>query len=476
MAPKSKVKKPGDFFFRQIGDKILLTNQSGDFFMVEPAVFDKLSNGKISEDDEEFLDLLERGFLSSKMFRRNIADRVKSKNLFLCHGPSLFIMVLTTRCNLKCAYCHASAGDVSRTELDMDIETAKRIVDVIFSSPSINIGIEFQGGEPMLNWDVLKFVVDYAVEKNRRHECNLMLNLVTNMSLMDDEKLDFLVSRKVGLCTSLDGPKELHNACRRGSYDKTIKNLKKAVDVYTDAFGKYMPAALTTVTREALGKHREIVDEYLKLRLKGIHLRPLNPIGFAGEALGEIGYSAEEFLEFYEKALDYIIEINLGGEYFVERTAWVFLMKIFSELDPNYLDLRSPCGAGIGQIAFNYDGNVYTCDEGRMLAMKGDQTFRMGNVFENGYDDLINSPAVKTVCLASVLDGIPKCESCAYKPYCGVCPLLNYVESGNIFSLVPENRRHKINEAILDMLFHRIQDPKIKEVFFNWLEQGINVI
>ena len=474
-AAAAKGKKPGDFFFKKLGDKYLLTNLTGDFHMVSPEVFDNLVKGKIEESDPDFLDMIERGFIESRMFRKNIKDRFASKNLFLCHGPSLFIMVLSGRCNLKCTYCHASAKDIKRTDLDMDMETAKRIVDVIFASPSINIGIEFQGGEPMLNWDTLRFTVDYAIEKNKRHQCNLMLNLVTNMTLLDDEKLEFLLSRKVGLCTSLDGPRQLHEAYRKGSYTKTVKNLKKSIAAYSGEYDKYMPAALTTVVAESLSKHKEIIDEYLHLDLKGIHLRHFNPIGAAGEAIDRIGYTAEEFLEFYEKALDYIIELNLGGRYFVERTAWVLLMKIFSEYDPNYLDLRSPCGAGIGQIAFNYDGNVYTCDEGRMLAMSGDQTFRMGNVADMEYDELIQSPAVKTLCLASILDGIPKCASCVYKPYCGVCPLLNYVEEGNIFSMIPANRRHKINEGILDMIFTKMQNPEIKKVFINWLEQGINV-
>ena len=192
--------------------------------------------------------------------------------------------------------------------------------------------------------------------------------------------------------------------------------------------------------------------------------------------LDEIGYSPEEFIEFYTKALDYIIEINRNGTFLVDRTAWIFLMKIFGKYDPNFLDLRSPCGAGVGQVAFNYNGDVYTCDEGRMLAMQGDNSFRMGNVFDNTYNELINSEIVRQMCLASILDGIPHCHNCAYKPFCGVCPLLNYVEEGSLFAKIPENRRHKINESILDIIFKKIQDPSTRQVFTNWLERGINVV
>ena len=215
---------------------------------------------------------------------------------------------------------------------------------------------------------------------------------------------------------------------------------------------------------------------FVDLKMEGIHLRPLNPVGFAAPALKEIGYSTEEFLEFYERALDYIIELNRGGTHLIDRAAWIFLMKIFGEFDPNYLDLRSPCGAGIGQIAFNFNGDVYTCDEGRMLSMQGDQSFRMGNVFQNDYNELINSQIVKQTCLASMLDNIPRCQNCAYNPYCGVCPLLNYVEEGSLFSKVPQNRRHKLHEGMLDIIFTKLRDASTRDIFMNWLERGINVV
>jgi len=100
----------------------------------------------------------------------------------------------------------------------------------------------------------------------------------------------------------------------------------------------------------------------------------------------------------------------------------------------------------------------------------------MGNVFDNTYDELIGSEIVKQTCLASILDGIPACSSCAYKPYCGVCPLLNYIEEDSMFSKIPNNRRHKINEGILDILFRKLRDEKTHDLFIGWLERGISVI
>jgi His-Xaa-Ser system radical SAM maturase HxsB len=466
----------GNFRFRVLGGKVVMTNDAGAHLLLDKDVFDKFVAGQLETTHDKYQELLEIGAIQGGVSAEELAERYKNKNIFLFQGPQLFIVVATLRCNMKCTYCHASAARPGHSEYDMRPETAKRVVDTIFDSPSVNLGIEFQGGEPLLNWEAVKFITEYAIEQNVMIKRNLLLTLVTNMMLLDDEKIDYLINHKVGICTSLDGPEFLHNHNRGGGYRTVVRNLKKAMRKYSDAFEGYQPGALTTVTRKSLSYHKEIIDTYANLNLRAIHLRAMNPVGFASSMLDDIYYTPEEFLDFYEKALDYIITLNQRGAHLIERTAWLYLMKIFAETDPNYMDLRSPCGAGIGQIAFNYNGDVYTCDEGRMLAMQGDTSFQMGNVASHSYDELINSPIVRQTCLASMLDGIPRCAECAYKPFCGVCPLLNYVEEGSLFARIPQNRRHKINEGIYDMIFKRLQDEAVKAVFMEWLERGIGTV
>ena len=152
--------------------------------------------------------------------------------------------------------------------------------------------------------------------------------------------------------------------------------------------------------------------------------------------------------------------------------ARIFLRKILTDRDPGYLELRSPCGAGIGQLAYNYNGDVYTCDEARMLSRMGDESFKLGNVGKHCYQDLMNSDALKAVCNASILDILPGCTSCVYKPYCGVCPIYNYVEHANIFSQMPNNDRCKIHMSILDYLFGKLKDRKIEKIFKKWLDDS----
>ena len=122
-------------------------------------------------------------------------------------------------------------------------------------------------------------------------------------------------------------------------------------------------------------------------------------------------------------------------------------------------------------MAITANGNVYTCDEGRMMAEMGDEAFRLGNVYENGYSEWIESGTCKAVCSASLLDTLPGCCDCVYKPYCGVCPVVNYAINGSITRNCRE--RCRIYKGILDTLFEYRQqnDPETMNLFGEWSEQ-----
>jgi uncharacterized protein len=135
--------------------------------------------------------------------------------------------------------------------------------------------------------------------------------------------------------------------------------------------------------------------------------------------------------------------------------------------------LRSPCGAGIGQMAFDYDGKIFTCDEGRMARRMSHDNFMIGEVDDNDYNRLIDNEVVKTMCLASSLDNHAGCQDCVYKPYCGVCPLANYIECGTIFPQLSNTLRCRINKGIFDYIFLKIGNKKYRTVFESWLGKGL---
>lgn len=463
------------FRHRKLKKKNVITNDFGYYAVLSTGQYADYLAGSLPENSEIYRELQKKGFIRDRLDFGSLIDRYRSKNFFLKCGPSLHIIVVTLRCNHKCLYCHASAGHEGNKELDMTVDLAKDTVDLIFKTSSPNITIEFQGGEPLLNWEVVKFIIEYAREKERIDGKKLQISLVSNFSLIDDAKLNYFLRNRVSLCTSFDGPENVHNKNRLfldgNSYKNVVKWLNKANKLYGKKLNVFRPAALTTVTKYTLPYSKELINEYAKLGLHAIYLRPLNPFGFARATWDKIGYSAEEYLDFYRESLDYIIKLNLKGKKIKESLATTFLVKILTDKDPNHMDYRSPCGAGIGQIAYNYNGDVYTCDEGRMFGRVGDDSFKIGNIRENSYKELMESDVVKSMCVASCLEAIPSCGDCVYKPYCGICPVYNYSEQGDIFGQMPTNGRCRINKAIFDYLFEKLQNKKTLKIFQRWISK-----
>ncbi len=476
--PKKLNKELAHLRFRKMNGKVLITNDVGRYAWLGQEDFDRLLSGDLDPGSELHEELARKEFLRGSNYTGRVVDIYRWRNEFLSDGPNLHIMILTLRCNHTCLYCHASRVPMDTDGHDMSIDTARSVVDLIFESTAGAINIEFQGGEPLANWDALRFVVEYATEKNREAGKDLAFTLVSNLSLMDEDKMKFLIDNQVYVCTSIDGPKELHEKNRvftgGSSYDLAVEWIRRFNAEYEKR--GYDPTvfhidALMTTTRFSLPYWKEIVDEYLKLGLMSVHLRPLNPFGFVTNTWKTIGYSMEEFIDFYKKCFDYIVDLNLKGVQVIDRMSAIYLTRILTDRDPNYMELRSPCGAGIGQLAYNYDGQVFTCDEGRMMAQMGDDNFKMGHVDADNYVELMESEPVRTLVLASIQDGIPLCSTCSYKPYCGVCPIYNYVTQGDLFGQMPTNGRCQLALASFDHLFSYLmkEDREIDTIFQRWI-------
>jgi len=467
------------FNYRKLGDKYLLTNDLGRFIFINEKQFSSFVNSNEIISNELYLKLKENYFIyeNRELFVEDASLELKKYKNYLMEGTQLHIFVLTTYCNLSCIYCQASASnnhnDTGASKF-MSSDVAESAVDFALKSESDDLMFEFQGGEPLANFNILKHIVEYANEKNKRLHKRITYNLVSNLTIITVDMIKFLVDNKVVICTSIDGPEMIHNSNRVYSQENCLEIIKKnmlIINEYKDSNFNCIQAIQTT-TKHSLKYGKEIVDEYISLKLNSIFIRPLTPIGFAAKNWNEVGYTPEEFLMFYEECLDYIIELSSKGLNISEGHAVIFLKKILKNSPINYMELRSPCGGVIGQLAYNYDGYIYTCDEGRMLAETGDLSFRLGDVFHNTLSEVLESPICKSLCTASCLEAIPGCEQCAYSPYCGVCPVCNHAQYKKLFTGTPNSYKCKIYKGILDILFLKIyeNDNIINEVFKRWTE------
>lgn len=470
-------KDPGllPFRFRQVGENVLLTSYFGDWTFVTPAEFQGLYRGEMAPALKAKLG--ENHFLRETADMARLAERLRQRKRFLHYGPILHMLVVTLRCNTTCVYCHASRADMTRVDTDMSRETAERAVDFILKSTAPRLTIEFQGGEPLVAFDVIQHVIQYAQEKNRAYGKELEFTMVSNLSLMDEEKLDFLIDNKVQICTSVDGPEKIHTKQRvlagRNSFQETCRWIRRINERYA-ALGLdpvlYHVEALLTTTRAALDFPKEIVDTYVDLGCRALFLRPVDPFGFANKTFKTIEYERRLYRDFYAAAVDYILELNKSGTQILERFASIFLTKILTGEDPNFLDLRSPSGAGIGGLAYNYDGGIYASDEGRMLHEAGDDTFLLGNVATAKYREIVTHDTVRALSVASNLDALPDCVNCTYNPYCGVKPEHSYATQGSIHGRTRENQICAVHKGIQDYLFEKLDeaDPEVLEIFRRW--------
>lgn len=463
--------------YRRVGGSVLLTSAFGDWVMVSEDELRALQAGPVDPGSALGRRLHERRFLAGLIDPSTLASRHREKKRFLRYGPNLHVMVVTLRCNETCVYCHASRAPMDRTDTDMSKETAERTVEMALRSTSPRITIEFQGGEPLANFPVIQHIIETALEKNRAVGKELEFTLVSNLSLMTDERLDYLVSRRVQICTSVDGPQDLHNKQRvlpsGNAWQAAAVWIQRINDRYRAAGLDpvlYHVEALLTTTRAALERPREIVDTYVELGCHAIFLRPVDPFGFASMTASRIEYERKRYLDFYREAVDYILELNARGTQVLERFASIFLTKILTGDDPNYLDIRSPCGAGIGQVAYDHDGSIFTCDEGRMMHQMGDDTFKIGELGTSSYRELMTHETVRALLVASNLDAQPDCVDCVYQPYCGVCPVHSYATQGSIHGRMRESHLCAVHKGIQDYLFEKLgaNDPVLDATFRRW--------
>lgn len=457
------------FNYKPFRDRYLLTNDLGRYVFLTKEQLYQVLTGQISEDSsltellksEYFLydssdyDFVETAGAAFREYRRN-----------LFQGAALHIFVLTRQCNQQCVYCQAS------TDLDlttrMSTETAQHAVDVALQAPAKYVTFEFQGGEPLLNFETLKFIVEYT--ESQKGDKEVEFSVVTNLMQMDEAKLQFLLEHHVMICTSLDGDETLHNRNRPYFQRNAFEILEKRLARIREAGGNV--SAIQTTTRYSLENYESLVNQYIASGMNQIILRPLTPLGYAKMNWDEIGYSVDEFLEFYRNALNYIIEKNRNGTFLIEGHARIFLSKILNHDSGNYMELRSPCGGAIGQLAYYYNGKVYSCDEARMLAEMGDDSFCLGSVYEDDYNELMSAPACKVLTHASCLEGLTECCDCVYYPYCGTCPVISYARYRTVYPEMRGEYRCSIYKGIQDILFEKLyeNDPVVMEIFQSWCE------
>jgi His-Xaa-Ser system radical SAM maturase HxsB len=449
--------------------RALLSSDLGDYAILEPAEQGQLAAGGAALPLERRRDLEARGLIGDRAATDLEQAVLRTRKAFLLDGPSLHIFVVTLRCDHSCQYCQVSRAALGAEGFDLSAEDAEAALDRVFESPSPHITIEFQGGEPALRFDRVRQIVESAEARNQEAGKTLRFTMTSTLHHLGPDELTFCAAHGLHLSTSIDGPAALHDSQRpnptRDAWSRTIAGLARA----RAALGDDGVVALPTVTRRALADPQGLIDHYRALGFRSIFLRPISPYGFARKTAKAIGYDMAEFSAFYEKALDYILSLNAAGEPFEESYAAILLRHIWTPFHSGYADLRSPAGAGLGVLVYNYDGQVYPSDEARMAAETGDRRFALGRV-ETPLDDLLGSPAMQWLRRGAVAEELPGCATCAFVPYCGADPVQHAVTQGDPAGDRADSDFCRRHLSLFRGLFHRIAggDPETLRTFSSW--------
>ncbi|WP_281613114.1 His-Xaa-Ser system radical SAM maturase HxsB [Flammeovirga sp. SubArs3] len=465
------------FKFHRLKDrKEIIVNEVGDFLIEKEGTVADIIHRNVDESSELYQNLLSKFFISESVIPELIdiyATRYRTKKSFLDHFTGLHIFVITLRCNHSCHYCQVSRKTENQNDFDMSYQDIDLSIDLMFKTPSASITMEFQGGEPLLAFDKVKYSIERAKELNKHFQKDINFVICTNLTPITDDMLRYCLENNVLLSMSLDGPEYVHNQNRAKTGTQSYELVVNALNKSREIVPTENISALMTTTLLSLDYPKEIIDNYIQNGFNHIFLRAISPYGFALKNSKKNIYETEKYIEFYKKGLLYILELNKNGHFFVEDYASIVLKKILTPFTTGFVDLQSPSGVINGVVVYNYDGYVYASDESRMLAENKDFTFQLGHVSDN-YADIFYGEKSEAIAQSWALESLNGCSDCGLQVYCGADPVRNHATQNDMEGHRPTSTHCMKNMAIIEFLFELIADKEsgYEKIFRSWINNN----
>ncbi|WP_195430404.1 radical SAM protein [Clostridium sp. D46t1_190503_E9] len=417
----------------EIDDRTLaLLNEEGKTY--EEIEKDLSSLFSKEELDELINSMREFGIIENK------DDNIENNYDINTDNLSAIILLVAQDCNLRCSYCYADEGkynDCGR----MDITTAKRAVDfLIDKSDSEQLGVCFFGGEPLLNFVLIKEIVSYCHEKEINKKFNF--SMTSNGTLLNKEIEEFIIENKIAIQISIDGDKNTHDSNRYfsgkvGSFDTVLRKTKSLRE-------KGLLSARGTITTKEL----DLVHTYDFLNSTGFNRVVLSP---AFNLLNDEEYDAvaDAHINLYSNFENRIKEKKID-----EVKNNVMVMETLSYIHNSGIRTTA-CGAGKNMYAIDINGDIYPCQR-----FVGSKKAILGNIFKD--DDKQKEFAEKTK-----IYNFDKCSSCWTRNLCvGGCVHTNFSLTDNMnlpYEPFCEYKRKTTAEAI--NIYLRLSDEEIDELF-----------
>ena len=374
-----------------------------------------VSEADVIECYDQITQLKEAGELFTPDTFEPMAGELKARTSGVVKALCLHI---AHTCNLNCSYCFASQGKYSGERGIMSLEVGKRALDFLIenSGERHNLEVDFFGGEPLMNFDVVKELVAYARSIEKKYNKNFRFTLTTNGMLIDDEVIEFANRECVNVVLSLDGRKEIHDRFRvdyagRGSFDTIVPKFQRLVEA-RGGRDYYMRGTFTHANPDFLEDIKVMLDlGFTELSMEPVVCAPGDPAELTAE-------DREIVKDQYEKLAELMLKRRREGRPF---TFYHYMIDLKG--GPCIYKRISGCGSGTEYMAVTPWGDLYPCHQ-----FVGDEKYKLGNIFEG----VKNTDAQKEFACCNVY-AREKCRDCWARLYCsGGCAANAYHATGSV--------------------------------------------
>lgn len=413
---------------------LLDENSLSSYETLEEKFKNKYTPYDISEAYEDIKTLISEGMLYSLDLYEEIAKNDEDTS----YVKALCLNIIHD-CNLRCKYCFADEGEYKGCRKPMSAETGKKAIDWVInhSGPRKNIEVDLFGGEPLMAFNTIKEIVDYARVEEKKHNKNIRFTMTTNGTLLKDEVIDYIDKNMGNVILSIDGRKEINDKVRirvdgTGCYDSILPKIKKMVEKRDPSKQYYVRGTFTR-------NNTDFYEDVIALANEGFKEISIEPVVLPDDH--ELSLREEDLPEIfsqYDKLTEEMIKREKEGNSFK-----FYHFNVDLNGGPCIYKRISGCGAGHEYVAITPDGDIFPCHQ-----FVGDDSFKMGNIFT---EEDINQELASTFRKAHIYNK-PLCRECWARFYCsGGCQANNYNFNGDMhipYKIGCEMQKKRIECAI----------------------------
>ena len=427
------------FRFGNVGQKVLLTTDTGEWHALTPDAFSDLISGSLTEEDPDYSTLVRKGFIRDGFDLELHAGHLRRTKRTVFAGATQHRIHLST----------ASQA--------LPMEQAKAIVDHIFAGSAESFTLSLIQGPKDPDPNIITFLHEFAEEKNKYERRDLFFDLHSSLSGLTDAMIAKLIEKRIQIRAFFDGDAAVHDAQRhlRGAPDhatalQRIQALNAAAEEAGLGKDVYSTFGEVQVGKAALSKAKGIVAGLAEAGIREFRVAPILE--------GDDAITAADYGQFVRNVMACLVEQEGDEEALREVQTDALLTRIRTGDVADSLVMSSAPSNGYNARSYAPDGNIFPSCSALQLNESGDPIFLLGNVATESAEDIANHPTIRSLMVASLTDCLPGYQHLWSTPYIGVDPVAAYRSTGDLFAKMPTSANHKATQALVEAVFLHVID------------------